>query len=147
MIFSTVTRGPEPQAVTCPAGTGVPICDGSTNIVPVGTRDEVRSAWALHARLVRRSLERGYYQGWDLHPAQLPTRFAATYAFYADGAAAAFARIRMHRERRDSGVLDEPATLRALAGFLLRGLDCGALSADEVHAGTGLAPADLRRLG
>ena len=26
-------------------------------------------------RLVRRSLERGFYQGWDLHPAQLPTRY------------------------------------------------------------------------
>ena len=57
------------------AGTGVRISDGSTNIIPVGDREEVHSAWALHTRLVRRSLERGFYQGWDLHPAQLPTPF------------------------------------------------------------------------
>ena len=55
------------------AGTGVRLVDGSTNVLPVGTRDEVVAAWRLHSRLVRRSLERGFYQGWDLHPAQLVT--------------------------------------------------------------------------
>ena len=67
------------------AGTGVRLSDGSTNILPVGDHAAVRRGWELHSRLVRRSLERGYYQGWDLHPAQLPTRFAATYAFYRAG--------------------------------------------------------------
>jgi citrate lyase beta subunit len=60
------------------AGTGVRLSDGSTNVLPVGATQDVRAAWDLHARLVRRSLERGFYQGWDLHPAQLPTRFGAT---------------------------------------------------------------------
>ena len=120
------------------AGTGVRLSDGSTNVLPVGGADQVEAAWANHLRLVRRSLERGYYQGWDLHPAQLPTRFAATFGFYRDGLATATARLRTYVERRDSGVLDEPATARALADFLLRGLDCGALSEDEVAAGTGL---------
>ena len=120
------------------AGTGVRLSDGSTNVLPVGDVDQVEAAWANHLRLVRRSLERGYYQGWDLHPAQLPTRFAATFGFYRDGLATATARLRTYVERRDSGVLDEPATARALADFLLRGLDCGALSEDEVAAGTGL---------
>ena len=64
------------------AGTGVRVSDGSTNVIPVGDRDAVHAAWALHARLVRRSLERGFYQGWDLHPAQLPTRFLSTYLFF-----------------------------------------------------------------
>ena len=67
------------------AGTGVRLSDGSTNVLPVGDTAAVHAAWALHARLVRRSLERGFYQGWDLHPAQLPTRYAATYAFFRDG--------------------------------------------------------------
>ena len=120
------------------AGTGVRLSDGSTNVLPVGDADQVEAAWANHLRLVRRSLERGYYQGWDLHPAQLPTRFAATFGFYRDGLATATARLRTYVEHRDSGVLDEPATARALADFLLRGLDCGALSEDEVAAGTGL---------
>ena len=109
------------------AQTGVRLSDGSTNILPVGTHAEIRAAWQLHHRLVRRSLERGFYQGWDLHPAQLPTRFAATYAFFADGVDAASVRLRRYLDRQSGGILDEPATARALAGYLLRGLDCGAL--------------------
>ncbi|MFC7727796.1 DUF6986 family protein [Nocardioides sp. GCM10028917] len=120
------------------AGTGVRLSDGSTNVLPVGTPDQVGAAWANHLRLVRRSLARGYYQGWDLHPAQLPTRFAATFGFYRDGLASAAGRLRTYVERRDSGILDEPATARALADFLLRGIDCGALSQTEVTEGTGL---------
>lgn len=115
------------------AGTGVRLSDGSTNVLPVGSADEVQQAWALHARLVRRSLERGFYQGWDLHPAQLPTRYGATYAFFRDGAPAAVRRLSDYLARRAGGILDEPATARALAGFLLRGLNCGALDADEVE--------------
>ncbi|HEX2357658.1 MAG TPA: aldolase/citrate lyase family protein [Micromonosporaceae bacterium] len=117
---------------TAAAGTGVWLSDGSTNIVPVGDPAAVHAAWRLHARLVRRSLERGFYQGWDLHPAQLPTRYAATYAFFREGAPAALARLDAYRRRRSSGVLDEPATARALARYLLRGLDCGALDVTEV---------------
>jgi citrate lyase beta subunit len=109
------------------AQTGVRLSDGSTNVLPVGTEAEVQAAWALHHRLVRRSLERGFYQGWDLHPAQLPTRYAATYAFFAEGRDAAVTRLRRYLDRRSGGVADEPATARALAGYLLRGLDCGAL--------------------
>jgi citrate lyase beta subunit len=110
------------------AQTGVRLSDGSTNILPVGTPAEVRDAWTLHHRLVRRSLERGFYQGWDLHPAQLPTRYAATYAFFRDGRDVAVARLRRYLDRRSGGILDEPATARALARYLLRGLDCGALT-------------------
>ncbi|MFI5892699.1 DUF6986 family protein [Actinoplanes sp. NPDC051513] len=110
------------------AQTGVRLSDGSTNILPVGGPDEIQAAWELHHRLVRRSLERGFYQGWDLHPAQLPTRYAATYAFFRDGRDAAVERLHRYLARQDSGIADEPATARALAGFLLRGLDCGALT-------------------
>ena len=114
------------------AGTGVPVCDGSTNVLPVGTGDQVRAAWALHARLVRRSLERGFYQGWDLHPAQLPTRFAATFAFFRAGLPAAAARLRAYREQASVGVLDEPATERALTDFLDRAVACGAVDPAEL---------------
>ena len=82
------------------AGTGVRLSDGSTNLLPVGPPDRVRAAWGNHLRLVRRSLERGFYQGWDLHPAQLPTRYAATYAFFRDGRAAAVERLCAYREGR-----------------------------------------------
>jgi hypothetical protein len=120
------------------AGTGIRLSDGSTNIIPVG--DNVENGWQLHGRLVRRSLERGYYQGWDLHPAQLPSRFAATYAFYRQGLPAAAARLRNYVEQTSGGVMDEPATARALAAFVLRGVQCGAVGAEEVLslAGVGL---------
>jgi citrate lyase beta subunit len=120
------------------AGTGVPLCDGSTNVLPVGDRDAVRAAWELHARLVRRSLERGFYQGWDLHPAQLPTRFAATFGFFLDGVDESAVRLRAYLDGAASGVLDEPATARALAGFLLRGVHCGALDIADIGQRTGL---------
>lgn len=128
------------------AETGVRLSDGSTNIVPVGPDEQVHHAWALHARLVRRSLEGGYYQGWDLHPAQLPSRFAATYAFYREGFDTAAERLRVYLARDDGGVLDEPATARALAWFLRRGLDCGAIAAAELADGSGLTEADLTAL-
>ncbi len=115
------------------AGTGVRLSDGSTNVIPVGSITDVRSAWDLHARLVRRSLERGFYQGWDLNVAQLPTRYGATYTFYRSAARSATERLGRYLSRRSAGILDEPATARAMAGFLLRGLDCGALDPDEVH--------------
>ena len=125
------------------AGTGVWLSDGSTNSLPVGDGEAVAAAWRLHARLVRRSLERGYYQGWDLHPAQLPTRYLATYAFFRAGADAAASRLRAYLQRVEGGVLDEPATAQALAGFLARGLDCGALDDAEVEQRTGLRSAAL----
>jgi citrate lyase beta subunit len=128
------------------AGAGVPVCDGSTNVLPVGDRAAVRAAWALHARLIRRSLERGYYQGWDLHPAQLPARYAATFAFYRDGLVDAAGRLRDYAGRRQGSVLDEPATAAALAGFLLRGLNAGATAEPEVAALAGLGRAELKQL-
>ncbi|WP_051548797.1 DUF6986 family protein [Nocardioides sp. URHA0032] len=105
------------------AGTGVRLSDGSTNILPIGDADAVRLGWETHLRLVRRSLERGFYQGWDLHPAQLPTRYAATFAFYRAG-------------RPAGSRLEEPATDRALADFLRRGRACGAFDdADDTGEG------------
>ncbi|WP_147917779.1 DUF6986 family protein [Ruania zhangjianzhongii] len=114
------------------AGTGVRLSDGSTNVLPVGEQDEVDAAWALHGRLVMRSLRRGFYQGWDMHPAQLPSRYAATYAFFRGGLADVLLRLENYLNNTGGAVLDEPATAKAMAGFLLRGLDCGAVRGSEV---------------
>jgi citrate lyase beta subunit len=128
------------------AGTGVRLSDGSTNVLPVGSTERVHAAWQLHYGLVRRSLARAYYQGWDMHPAHLPTRYAAVYAFYREGLPAAAARLSAYVARSGGDVLDEPATARALSIYLLRGLDCGAVDPDEVTALTGLGRAELDAL-
>jgi citrate lyase beta subunit len=120
------------------AGTTVHLSDGSTNVLPLGDTEQVQAAWRLHAGLVRRALERGFYQGWDLHPHQLPTRYAATFAFYRQGLPRALTRLGNYVNRADSQILDEPATARALARFLQRGLSCGAVEEAEVTAATGL---------
>jgi citrate lyase beta subunit len=125
------------------AGTGVRLSDGSTNVLPVGGRDDIVTAWRLHARLVRRSLERGFYQGWDLHPAQLVSRYAATYGFYREGLPVACDRLRSSAARAASG-LEEPATIRALADFLSRAVHCGALTEGELIDRTGLTAGALR---
>lgn len=126
------------------AGTGVHLSDGSTNILPVGEPDNVATAWKLHARLVRRHLERGIYQGWDMHPAQLVTRFLATYAFYRGAFVPAATRLRNYVHRLDSTVMDEPATARALANVIHRGSVCGALTVDEIETATDLSMSTVR---
>lgn len=127
------------------AGTGVRVSDGSTNVLPVGPAEQVHAAWRLHYGLTRRALARAYYQGWDMHPGHLPTRYAAVFAFYREGFAQTAARLARYADRAggDGEIADEPATARALGGHLLRGLDCGALDPDEVHRLTGLTRPDL----
>ena len=114
------------------AGTGVRLSDGSTNVLPVGGAASVHAAWRLHAWLVTRSLERGFYQGWDLHPAQLPTRFLSTYLFFRRDLDQLVARLRGYVSGAGGGrVLDEPATAAAMASFVVRGLRCGAIDTTE----------------
>ncbi|MDS2172359.1 aldolase/citrate lyase family protein [Nesterenkonia sp. CL21] len=134
------------QMLLAAAETGVHVSDGSTNILPLGDPESVVAAWDLHARLVRRHLQRGIYQGWDLHPHQLPTRFLATFLFYREGFADAADRVRTYVGGESGAVLDEPATAKALAGYLQRGLTCGAVTEDDVVAATGLDAAGLRHL-
>ncbi|KUN88948.1 aldolase [Streptomyces bungoensis] len=128
------------------AGTGVRVSDGSTNVLPVGPAEKVHDAWRLHYGLTRRALARAYYQGWDMHPGHLPTRYAAVFAFYREGFEQAAARLARYVGRLGGDVMDEPATAKALSGYLLRGLDCGALDIAEVARLTGLTRADLRSL-
>ncbi|MDX3245752.1 DUF6986 family protein [Streptomyces sp. ME18-1-4] len=125
------------------AGTGVRVSDGSTNVLPVGPTDKVHDAWRLHYGLTRRALARAYYQGWDMHPGHIPTRYAAVFAFYREGFAKAAERLSRYANRAGGDVMDEPATAKALSGYLLRGLDCGALDLAEVTGATGLTRAAL----
>jgi citrate lyase beta subunit len=117
------------------AGTGVRLSDGSTNIVPASDSPmDVHGAWRAHTELVRHSLRHGFPQGWDLHAAQLASRYAAVYDFYLTGMDETLARLRAWQDgvTGTAGVLDEPATIKALTARLRRAADCGAVDADTV---------------
>ena len=147
-------------------GTGVWLSDGATNVLPVGphraeegesltpqqvseNRAVVHRAWRLHYEHVQHSLRHAFYQGWDLHPAQFPTRYAAVYAFFLDGLDAAADRLRNFVEKAAKATLigdifDDAATGQGLLNFFLRAINCGAISAEEAHERTSLTLDELR---
>ncbi|MCB0213787.1 MAG: phosphoenolpyruvate kinase [Anaerolineae bacterium] len=146
------------------AGTGVTFSDGATNLMPIGpykakadqpltteqlaeNQATVHHAWRVHFNNVRHSLAHGYYQGWDLHPGQLPVRYAAMYAFFLEGLPDASRRLnnfitRAAQASRVGNVFDDAATGQGLLNFFLRGLACGALTEAEVLA-TGITVEEL----
>ncbi len=133
------------------AGSDVWLSDGATNVLPVGTGPRRRSttAWRLHYDDIRHSLTNGFYQGWDLHPAQLVTRYAAVYAFFLEGLDAASERLRNFIAKAAQATLvgevfDDAATGQGLLNFFLRALNCGAVKEDEIGALTGLTVDELR---
>lgn len=149
------------------AGTGVRISDGPVNILPIpphraakdgqalsarqieSNRETVHAAWKLHYDCVRRALAAGYYQGWDLHPAQLPTRYAAVYSFFLENLDSAAERLRNFIDKaaqatRIGHVFDDAAMAQGLLNYFLQAINCGALKADEVESLTTLSPDELR---
>jgi citrate lyase beta subunit len=145
------------------AGTSIRLSDGATNVMPIGPhrapiltdteRGEnlaiVHRAWRLHARHTRHSLESGFYQGWDLHPAQLPARYATVYAFFLEGLNAAGERLRNFIQQAAQATLvgevfDDAATGQGLLNYFLRARNCGAITEEEATGLSGLTVADLR---
>jgi hypothetical protein len=129
------------------AQTGVWLSDGATNVLPIPP--DVRRAWKAHYDDVWHSLVNGYYQGWDLHPAQLPSRYAAVYSFFLSALPAATARLRNFVEKAAQATLvgevfDDAATGQGLLNFFLRGLNSGAITLAEALT-TGLTEAELQQ--
>src|SRR3954466_11188121 len=116
--------------------------------MPIGDRDTIHRAWRLHVDHIHHSLVHAYYQGWDLHPAQLPTRYAAVYSFFLEGLDAATERLRNFMEKAGQATLvgdvfDDAATGPGLLNYFNRGMNGGALSEDEALA-TGLTIVERR---
>ena len=149
------------------AGTGIWLSDGSTTVMPVpihrraadgpplspaqiaDNRTSMHNAWRMHYDDIRNSLESGFYQGWDLHPAQLVTRYAAVYTFFLTGVEQQGARLRNFVERAAQATLvgdvfDDAATGQGLLNFFFRAINCGALTEDEAVAMTGVTLDELR---
>jgi hypothetical protein len=109
----------------------------------------VHRAWRLHYEHVQHSLRHAFYQGWDLHPAQFPTRYAAVYAFFLEGLDAAADRLRNFVEKAAKATLtgdifDDAATGQGLLNFFLRAVNCGAITAEEARQRTSLSLDELR---
>ena len=148
------------------AGTGVWLSDGATNIMPVAphrapeggmltqqqiaeNRDTVHRAWKLHYNHIQHSLVNAFYQGWDLHPAQLPTRYAAVYAFFLESLDAASERLKNFVEKAAKATLvgdvfDDAATGQGLLNYFLRAVNCGAITEAEAVERSGLTLPELR---
>ncbi len=148
-------------------GTGIWLSDGATNIMPVAphrfveggpslteeqideNRQVVHRAWKLHYDHVQHSLVTGFYQGWDLHPAQLPTRYAAVYSFFLESLEAASERLKNFVEKAAKATLvgdvfDDAATGQGLLNYFLRAINCGALTEKEALKLSGLTLDELR---
>ncbi len=149
------------------AKTGIRLADGPTNIMPIPphrsakdgpplsarkieeNRAAVHKGWKIHFENVRRSLANGFYQGWDLHPAQLPPRYAAVYSFFLENLDSSAERLRNFIEKaaqatRVGQVFDDAAMAQGLLNYFVQAVNCGALTPDEVQALTALSPAELR---
>jgi citrate lyase beta subunit len=132
------------------AGTGVWISDGATNVMPIGDdREVVRGAMRLHHDHIRHSLSHAFYQGWDLHPAQLVTRYAAVFSFFLEGLDRAGARLSNFIESAAKATLvgevfDDAATGQGLLNYFLRAINCGAITEEEATSRTGLTVNELR---
>jgi hypothetical protein len=105
----------------------------------------VHQAWKRHFDDVTHSLVNGFYQGWDLHPAHLPTRYASVFAFYLAARPAATVRLSnfFTRAAKAGAAFDDAATGQALVNFVNRALSSGAITLDEAMQ-TGLTEAELQ---
>ena len=148
------------------AGTGIWLSDGSTAVLPVAlhraakgrklsprqareNRASVHAAWKLHHDDVRHSLAGGFYQGWDLHPAQLVTRYAAVFGFFMEGIDAAAARLQNFTQKAFQATLvgdvfDDAATGQGLLNYFLRGINSGAVTEAEAARRSGLTVDEIR---
>lgn len=132
-------------------GTGIFLSDGATNVMPIGphrgdnlsfaqlreNQESVHNAWRQAYSHTTHSLINGFYQGWDLNPAQLPMRYAATYNFFLSSYEGAVYRLKTFVERAaistlTGDIFDDAATGQGLLNFFLKALNCGALSKEDI---------------
>ncbi|MEI9809271.1 MAG: phosphoenolpyruvate kinase [Bacteroidota bacterium] len=143
-------------------GTGIFLSDGATNVMPVAPNrgeklskeklkentESVHNAWRIGYSHTMHSLVNGFYQGWDLNPAQLPMRYAATYNFFLSSYDDALFRLKTFVERAaistlTGDIFDDAATGQGLLNFFLKAMNCGAITEKEALA-TGLTLEEIR---
>jgi len=108
----------------------------------------IHTAWRKHFNNVTDSLINGFYQSWDLHPAQLVPRYAAVYAFFLESFEEQEKRLRGFIDKATQAMLtdnqfDDAASAQGLLNFFTRALSCGAMTEIEVFEATGLSKNEL----
>lgn len=143
-------------------GTGIFLSDGATNVMPIGphrgenltpqqqkeNREAVHKGWKTAYNHTMHSLINGFYQGWDLNPAQIPMRYTATYNFFLSSIEDATNRLKIFVERAaistlTGDIFDDAATGQGLLNFFLKAMNCGAITEQEALA-TGLTLQEIR---
>ena len=134
-------------------GSGIFLSDGATNIIPLAPHqgenlsalqisenlENVHRSWKLSYGHIRHSLANAFYQGWDLHPAQLPIRYAANAAFFLEQLQVSTGRLRNLVEQASSAtvsgdVFDDAATGQGLLNYFFRALNSGAIDPEDVES-------------
>jgi hypothetical protein len=110
-------------------------------------RAAIVRAWRLSFSHVTHALRSGIYQGWDVHGAQIPVRYAANYAFFVQGFFDAGSRLatmlaELGRAQSEGAFLDDVATAQTLFAYVRRGFACGAIDEGDLRS-TGLRRGEI----
>ena len=108
----------------------------------------VHAAWKMAFDHTQHSLYHGFYQGWDLHPAQLAVRYAAVFSFFLESYHESAERLKNFVQKAAQATLtgdvfDDAATGQGLLNYFLLALNCGAINQAEAEA-TSLTLAEFR---
>lgn len=144
------------------APTGVRLSDSVTTELPIvihkgakltrqqtaENRNSVRKGLAVHFANVYASMVNGFYQSWDLHPNQLPSRYAAVYAFFLEAFDGQATRLRGFLDKASQAVLagsqfDDAASAEGILNFMRKGVGCGAFTESEAAEASGMSAEEL----
>ncbi|CAN5426320.1 aldolase/citrate lyase family protein [soil metagenome] len=109
----------------------------------------IHAAWRTHFNNVTHSQINGFYQSWDLHPAQIAARYAAVFAFFLESQDAQSQRLKGFIEKATQAnmtgnTFDDAASANGLLNFFLRALNSGSISEKEISETTSLNADELR---
>lgn len=108
----------------------------------------VQQAWQKHFRNISFSLSNGFYQSWDLHPAQLVARYAAVYTFFLQSLEEQAKRLKNFIQKATQAsltgnIFDDAASANGLLNFFRQAINCGALEENEIKAVTDLSMEEI----
>lgn len=143
---------------------GIRLSDSVTTLLPVPIHRDgrisvvqrkentvsVHAGWKRHFENVTRSMANGFFQSWDLHPNQLPARYAAVYTFFLSEMYLQGDRLKSFVGRATQATLtgnvfDDAASAEGLVLFFRRGIECGAFTEKEASNASGLRLSELKR--